>query len=97
MTVPNIPKTSEQLTGLLFGVITNKAYQIITIEARRKRLREADIARIEQSLLAELTDGSEYAHEFEGFEAEVAVAEARRVIATFFTTVRRVRVAEVSR
>lgn len=91
-----LPKTPADLTGMLLMTLLIRAYGDITTAARRGRLTEHDIDRIERNTLAILTEAEDFSHEIKGYEAEPARAEAIAQVKTLFANVRAGRVKQIS-
>lgn len=97
MRAPHLPQTPEEMTSLLFGLITQKVYQQITTAARRRRLTEHDIALIERQGIDELRGDLGFANEFKTFEAEPAIAKARQLLDGYFAATRATRQNEIGK
>lgn len=83
-----IPKTPEELYSMLLRVMLLRAYGDVTQAARRGRLTEHDIARIERNTLDILRTSPDFSDEFTTFEAEPVRANALREAEEFFRVCR---------
>lgn len=83
-----IPETPEQMRAVLMMALITRAYGDITIEARRRRLTEHDIAVIERRVVGMLRDAKSFAHEFQTFETEPVVAGVLSELEAFFAAAR---------
>lgn len=86
-----MPETPGELTALLIQGTLNTLYGEMTLDARRKRLTEHDIALIERAALARMAMPHGVEHEFEGFEAEPAWKQAEAMLKQLFALSRAIR------
>lgn len=88
MAAPKIPQNAAEMQALFFSLITQLAYQQVTLAARSKRLTEHDIELIERQIIDSTREEQHFAHEFTEFEAEPAVARARAEAKGYFAACR---------
>lgn len=84
MSQPTLPKTPEELTAFLIHAGLVRAYGDLASAAWRGRLSNTDIARIEATSVRLIGEAREAAPEFQGFEAEPAVAAAQQQLRELF-------------
>ncbi len=93
-----IPRTPDEMTALLLEAGRAGAYVKVSMEARRRRLTENDIAIIERGIIAEVTTvDPRIADEFTTFEVEPAFAQAKALLIQFFANAKVARVQDINK
>lgn len=91
-----IPRGPAELTMLLVSASMISVYSAMTLAARRGRLTEHDIARIERDTLANLAIPPGVAEEFTTFEAEPAFKQAEIQMRKFFQAAKSSRARQIA-